>query len=198
MRFLPREIILALTLSGCKFLNTETAPSGEPEAAVADHQMAETQAEIKSPPVVDAPLPEPQQPEPQQPDLAAEPPPPPPVVETLCDGVKLVIATDQLGRIPLMAQVDFNGRHFELPFTPGADPMTLCLKGLADTPGALLTLRILQKGNLRFIAKRANTVYATDKTTRVVIDNCLIQPVPWHGRSNDGSCEWTITEVDPG
>ncbi|MDQ3235084.1 MAG: hypothetical protein M3Q07_25015, partial [Pseudobdellovibrionaceae bacterium] len=113
-----------------------------------------------------------------------------------CTGVQLVIATDKLGTAPLKAQIDFHTTSVEISFTPKPISSTLCLDNLAATTGDMLTLRLLQNNALRFIAKRANTAYTPDTTTRIVIDDCLIHAAPWDGRTHDGSCEWTLIDAD--
>lgn len=193
-RLIGLGIFAAIALSGCKPKKAAFKATVEREAVVSAEDVQKLPEE-ESPPIADETAPK--QEEPVLPPEIPSPQLPAPPMESPCDGVKLVFATDQLGTTPLKAQIDFNGKVLEFAFTPKPKSSMLCLRDLPESTDALLTLRILQDDVLRFIAKRAHTEYKPFLTTRIVIDNCLIQRVPWEGRTHDGGCEWTITEVGP-
>lgn len=107
----------------------------------------------------------------------------------------VVVANTKLAALggPLQARVTYGGKQAIQEFSPSGTQSEL--KGLQLPSGSagVLKVEILQGDAVRFIAKRANT--SLQAGTRVVMDDCMILRAPWVGTVNEGSCEWSITEV---
>jgi hypothetical protein len=189
---------LALALSSCKWLNDSKSGAPTSRMESGDNRPLEAETVTITPETAGSSTqglpPAPVDSMPEEPKSTPAPEP----TEATCDGLRLIIATDQLGQTAWDVQIDFNGVNVVSTLTPKPQAASLCLKGLTPANGVLLTLRLMRGGDLRFIAKLANASYTLNQSAPIVIDNCRIHPAPWDGRSNDGSCEWTITEVGPG
>lgn len=82
-------------------------------------------------------------------------------------------------------------------FVVTGSEVKLDLGGLPTGVSGLLTVAIAAvDGTPKFVAKRANTLLEANKLQVVVIDDCLVLPAPWDGEVHDGSCQWTIEDMD--
>jgi hypothetical protein len=106
----------------------------------------------------------------------------------------LVLANTKLAALggTLQARIKFGGAEVTQDFTPSGAQSEL--KGLKlPAASGVMTVEIFQGDSVKFVAKRANTSVQAGST--IVVDDCLILRAPWAGTVNEGSCEWTITEV---
>ncbi len=81
-------------------------------------------------------------------------------------------------------------------FTGGGPQATIDISGLPIGVKGLLTLTLSQDGVVKFVAKRSQTKLESGINQKIVIDDCLVLPAPWDGASNDGSCAWTIEDMN--
>ncbi len=58
-----------------------------------------------------------------------------------------------------------------------------------------LVVELYEGDKLRFVAKQNNVQFEKTKSSSVKIEDCNILKAPWDGASNDGNCNWDITEV---
>lgn len=110
--------------------------------------------------------------------------------------LSLVLSNSKLTALggTLTARMTYNGVTFSKDFSPSGSQSKLEALALPPGSGRLLTVEILQGNAVKFIAKRANT--SIEPSSSIVIDDCLILSAPWQGTANDGSCEWSISEVN--
>jgi hypothetical protein len=188
---------LALLLSGCQWFKASKNSHASNTTDGGEQKPMEAEAVLDQPEAPNVPTQEPRASSEEIGSAEPTPQPNPEPEAAPCEGLRLVIATDQLGLGNWNAQIEWNGINVDTQFTSQAKASSLCLKGLPPIAEALLTLQLKQGENLRFIARLAKASYVQNQTQPLVIDNCRIFPAPWDGRSNDGSCEWTISEVGP-
>ncbi len=116
---------------------------------------------------------------------------------TSAQPTELLLANDKLSPlgVPLKARVSVGNSKVESEFTPTGKVSKLDIKALPKTDSALMIIEIFEGDKLRFMAKKADLSLSSTETNTVVIDDCNILVVPWDGKSNDGSCGWTISEM---
>lgn len=71
---------------------------------------------------------------------------------------------------------------------------SLSVKGLPANQTDVLNVQVFQGDGIRFVAKRAATSLKADTQNTIVLNDCQIMIAPWDGKTNDGSCAWTIGE----
>ena len=96
---------------------------------------------------------------------------------------------------PLTAKINLNGQALAKDFTPVGARSVLNISGLTAVPSGMLTVEIYQGQALKFIIKKSRVALLKPASDSIVVDDCSILSAPWDGKNNDGSCEWTITEV---
>ncbi len=113
-------------------------------------------------------------------------------------GSEIVLANAKLSANPgpYQVKIDYAGGTKTLDFTPSGNESRLPLAGVSAGTAGVMTLEISSGNKLKFVVKKANVALSPSEASRVVIDDCLILPAPWEGKSNDGSCDWTIQEVN--
>lgn len=83
-----------------------------------------------------------------------------------------------------------------LIFTVAGPEVRLDMSGLPTGINGLVSVYIAQGGVPKFVAKRANTMFNGNVPQQIVIDECLVQRAPWDAGTHEGSCEWTVEEVN--
>ena len=58
-----------------------------------------------------------------------------------------------------------------------------------------LVVELYEGDKLRFVATQNGVQFDKTKSSSVKIEDCNILKAPWDGESNDGNCNWDITEV---
>ncbi|MDQ3233775.1 MAG: hypothetical protein M3Q07_18315 [Pseudobdellovibrionaceae bacterium] len=109
--------------------------------------------------------------------------------------VSVVVANTKLAALggSLTARVTYGTLSSTQEFSPSGTQSELKSVKLPAGKAGVMTVEILQGNIVKFIAKRANTDVQAGAS--IVVDDCLILRAPWAGTVNEGSCEWSITEV---
>ena len=117
--------------------------------------------------------------------------------ETKQSGPGLSLDNSKLALVggPLTAKINLNGQALTKEFTPAGARSVLNISGLAAVSNGPLTVEIYQAQTLKFIIKKSRVALLKPALDSIVVDDCSILAAPWDGKNNDGSCEWTITEV---
>ena len=109
----------------------------------------------------------------------------------------LTLANTKLNPVggTLTAKITLAGQTITQDFTPKGDTSLLNISTLPSTANGLLSVEIYQGNVLKFIAKKAQVALKNPAADGIILDDCNILPAPWYGKTNDGSCAWSINEA---
>jgi|GEM_PF-2330502 hypothetical protein len=112
--------------------------------------------------------------------------------------VELVVANAKLIGTPgaYKAVIKFQSSSLTQEFTPTGAESRLKIEGLPANVSGVIAIELYQGEVLKFVAKRANTKLDVVAANQIVIDDCLVLPAPWDGQQHNGSCEWTIEDLN--
>ena len=121
----------------------------------------------------------------------------PPGTQLVPANSSLVLAHSKLQATPgtYRAKIMYAEGEKTVDFTPQGNQSVLSLERLPAGSQKTLVMEIYNGEQLKFIAKKANVSLLASGSNQIIVDDCLVLPAPWDGKSNDGSCDWTIEEI---